>query len=517
MGLGPKQIRVLVVDPDSGNGNLSKTKELLLKYKKCREGLGFATGTEPIFTTDFTWCEEKGQDVLSWSPAGFIQDDKDKNLRSYFKHDNLKNNRTSELKALGDLCDLLYTQPELDLPWDQGFCGRPSVGAPVMAQMKFEVSKDPWQSLISELRSACQSAGPARVFIVGSVFGGTGAAGFPAIARILRNLAADKQSGWGNPKNLYIGGAPILPYFSYIVPPGAEEEAKKVFARPDYFLVNTAAALDYYAKQWTGGSHYDALYLLGNQELDMKGQKEFAPGSDTQRNAPHFIETFAALAACEFLSGWRPVEDKRELSQYQVGRQEIDSVGWFDVPRPGIRSASLVFATFAYGFLGFYDHLLNERLELWRKFLPWYLDKFPHEDELNSTEAQGQRTILREYLDTYLHWLRDIHRTTSRRIRLVNRAALGLPETDVKPNFSSLLDDTQFRALRAMGEHPEDAYTPRQAHGYDDIWERLCQHSAKGRVDLPIQKATSMGRFAYLLYQACEKFVLDNYGMKKGE
>ena len=36
-GLGPAELHPILVDPDSGNGNLNRTKELIIKYKSIRD------------------------------------------------------------------------------------------------------------------------------------------------------------------------------------------------------------------------------------------------------------------------------------------------------------------------------------------------------------------------------------------------------------------------------------------------------------------------------------------------
>src|SRR3954470_12785432 len=36
-GLGPDELNIFLIDPDDGNGNLSRTKTLLTDYQRCRQ------------------------------------------------------------------------------------------------------------------------------------------------------------------------------------------------------------------------------------------------------------------------------------------------------------------------------------------------------------------------------------------------------------------------------------------------------------------------------------------------
>jgi hypothetical protein len=500
MGLAPRRLMALVVDQDVGNGNLSRTKNLLTQYRECRHQLGYdLEQNPPIFSTQFDWSHEGTRDFLYWSPADMSQV---RTLRDYFRYDTLKN--TEGLKTLGDACDLLYSRKELNLPWDQGFRGYPSVGAPVMAGLKDALKAKPWSEVLGEMKTACAAGNEARAFLVGSLFGATGASGFPTIARIIRNDAA---RSWGSPDKLRIGCAPLLPYFQFVVPPSEASDEEKSFARPENFMVNTAAALRFYADAWQRQSDFDAVYLMGNQELDSKGQT-WAPGGDKQANAPHFLELYAALGAVDFLGGWRPDPSGRKLRQYIVGRGYHDSLGWLDIPGGQFMQAALNFATFALAYLGFYDPLLQGELEHRCKHLPWYLDRFPSKNELSTRDAQDRRTTLRSYLVSWLTWFRDIHRTTSLTVRLLNHAVLR-PQDDTCPDFTTLQRDDLFRATRYIGQD-EDNYTPAYDFGYDAVWEELCKEAAKN--GKPIARDNEMGKFAYLLYRACSRFASRNYG-----
>lgn len=509
MGLGPKSVMLLVIDTDSGNGNLNRTRELLNSYLDCRRRFGFTeVENPPIFSTDLVWsAETQGSDFLCWSPASGMDA---KCLRDYFQYDLLQ----TSISSLSDMLNLLYKTSDLNVVWDKGFSGRPSIGAPVFARAQNLTDRKPWSDIVQGLQAATTAGQYARVFIVGSVFGGMGAAGFPTVARVLRNIA----NRWQNSGKLLIGGAPLLPYFQYIVPPEAMKDKERVYARPENFLVNTAAALRHYVNAWglesgAPNSPYNAVFLLGNQELDAQVATEFALGGNNQKNRSHFIELYAALAAAWFLNTWE-IADPQKLQQYGVGRYALNSIGWTDVPEGRFKDAVLSFTTFAFEFLGFgYPLLVLLRQDLAKncKNLPWYLDHFS-EGELKSADAEKQAEMLKEYLVRFFYWLRDLHRTSSRTIRFIDHSVLQTGSKDEEVNF--LLKDDKFRNLRFQGEL--DHYTPKYSYGYDTVWEKMCNIADKikgERKGLP--GSSGMGKFAWLLYQACKEFTEENYQLKE--
>ncbi|MBN2464981.1 hypothetical protein JXD38_05095, partial [candidate division WOR-3 bacterium] len=370
MGLGPDRVRLLVVDQDRGNGNVNRLEETVKQYRKIRGDFGLGALPRPsLFSTDIELSHDaQGAEIISWEP---VPNGGGTSLREYFGYADLAN--TESTRHLADLCDFLYSDKEMDLKWGGGFRGRPSVGAPAMARIRDQITEAPWSDIVRDLQDGCGTEKQARFFVCGSVFGAAGAAGFPTIARVIRN----DSMKWDGAANLHIGGAPLLPYFGYPMPnpPPTDRD----FADPRGFALNAKAALHYYANAWDAEQVYDAVYLLGNQELD--GQdKPFEPDGLPQKNPAHFIEMHAALAAADFLN--RGHEDQPgSTKQYHVGRARLTSVSWQDVPGnvlrftmkdyPDFQKALLSFAVFSFSFLAFYDMLLGRDIERQRCALPW--------------------------------------------------------------------------------------------------------------------------------------------------
>ncbi len=110
---------------------------------------------------------------------------------------------------------LFYTDADLTTSLDRGFYQKPYIGAAViaaMAETKLE-SKSQIVDLLKRHRGRKM-----RTFVVGSMYGGTGAAGLPVLARIIQQFAANN----GEEKNWMVAGCLLGPYF-YPPPPPLNE------------------------------------------------------------------------------------------------------------------------------------------------------------------------------------------------------------------------------------------------------------------------------------------------------
>ncbi|MHA2289432.1 MAG: hypothetical protein ACXABG_11665, partial [Promethearchaeota archaeon] len=273
-GYGPEELTVFMIDPDAGNGNLTRTKTLVSNYNDCKKSLE-TTSDIPLFKTQIIF-----PDPLVWE----IFDKKDTTLANYINYHNLQQTK----KDLADFVTLLFSKSELDTPLNEGFRGHPSIGSVVMSTPPLE--ENPWKILWDEIESSSKP-NELRVFLAGSVFGGTGAAGVPTIGS-LELLKFNQSSKIGDKSKILLGGALVLPYFTFEIDKETEET---MFVTGNDFPIATKAALQYYDEKDLG---FDQLYLIG----DSLGQKvgKFSPGSGSQENRSHYIEIVTALAANDF-------------------------------------------------------------------------------------------------------------------------------------------------------------------------------------------------------------------------
>jgi hypothetical protein len=495
VGLGPRELFILIIDPDDSNGNVERLRDVISKYNNCRDKLNL-TQISSIFKTEITFSVEEEKDHLTWSP---VEDEK--TLREYFRYDTLISQpNESKERRLGDLVKLLYSEGELNLEWDQGFRGRSSVGAPVMARIKDSFGKKPWSELIQRIKTDLSKA-DARVFVFASLFGATGASGFPTVARILRDES--QAPGWQNPDRFFLGGTPLLPYFLYEVEAPKEGE---IFAAPQNFMVNTKAAIQHYSLVWKNSSPYDLVYLMGDQEFESTGK--FAPGGKPQTNFAHYIELLAGLSAIDFyFREIRPEISKKEMLQYFAGRRREKIIYWDDFTLQTLRRNLLSFTSLAFAFRCFYLKLLRDpRFETERPLVPWYADHFKPGD-LTSDRAREEQDCLAEYLKTHLEWLYEIHSCAARDIRFLNPAALSASR---KRDFWEL-DEALFKTLLYCDiNDPKCKYLSSSKCAYDRLWDDLCA------IPRPAQVVESpTGRFADLLFTACQIFCIKNYTLRE--
>jgi hypothetical protein len=117
-GFGPKgKVHLMLIDPDAGNGNLTRTKTLIEQYRRLRAAFT-REESNAAFQTDIVIPE--GDAPFVWS----IFDEADQTLKKYIGYTNLR----SQDGPLADVADLLFTQSELDTKLNEGFRGHPSIG-----------------------------------------------------------------------------------------------------------------------------------------------------------------------------------------------------------------------------------------------------------------------------------------------------------------------------------------------------------------------------------------------------
>src|SRR5436305_15139955 len=267
----------MFVDPDGANGSLGRAQRLLTSYYDSRE---IHIGNTDLFKTRLRIADP---DV--WSPLN----DRPERLDNFFSYNVLR----EQNPAAAHLFDVLYSEEEKTTSLERGFRGHPSIGAAVLAATVELDQDEPWRTLRDQIALDVGNGQMAKVILCGSVFGGTGAAGVPTIARLVDGVfreAADNN----NQPNFRIGALLMLPYFSF---DKVQEEGIK--ANAEDFLLNNQTALDYYYKQ-DDLDVFDAAYLLGNDYLT--NMLSSSLGGNAQENEPHVLEFYAALGALHFFS-----------------------------------------------------------------------------------------------------------------------------------------------------------------------------------------------------------------------
>jgi len=467
---------IFLLDPDAAHGNVEKLKELIENYRANQENLSHSG----MFKTQL----RHPQPGFACSPiSNFMAGNK---LKDFLQYNLLKDD-------LQQVCKLFFNEQELEMDMSKGFRAHPSVGAVVMANLQ-ESAADLWNSLLASIEDDL-GIEEVRVFVFASIFGGTGAAGFPTLAELLRKKIKKNQD------RLKLGGALILPYFYFNPSPGEEREldnAQELYAKSEHFLLNTRAALEHYALRWSkaDSNPYNALYFLGDKDLV---SQPFSIGGTGQRNSAHYIEMLASLAALDFFHLNKELssgEFSRRPSFYS-GPDDESKIKWEDLPAKKFpfKEYFLSFTAAGYILLDYYLPLLRDpEFPANTHLAPWYQDFFHTraDDLLNSEEQEKLKETERFFRDFYFPWLKELHEPAKN--HLLDKTGFSDENKIVfsQDGLAKLLIDSKYRV----------------ANPYNLFWEILCDQK-----EAPPGKASE--KLAGLLYQGSRKFTQIAYQGKK--
>lgn len=254
----------IIIDPDLNNGDLTRTVSLMQRYSSLREALNFTNNAKNKFfgTEIFEQCNFRLP----------INNSQNVSFRDFMDMDNM----TTESKAM---LQMLYSDKNLESNMIVGFKGNPNIGSVVLNQFADTLE---FQNLANDF-----SAGD-RIFIISSIFGGTGASGFPLLLKTLRTNDSIPNHGLIN--NAEIGAVTVLPYFKV-----DHDETSSI--ESDTFISKTKAALAYYDKNID--REINTLYYIGDNSAAQKSYTN-NEGGDEQKNNAHIIEMLSALSVIDF-------------------------------------------------------------------------------------------------------------------------------------------------------------------------------------------------------------------------
>jgi hypothetical protein len=174
----------------------------------------------------------------------------------------------------------------------------------------YKNSSELW-SFINTVQTSSKDG--ARVFALGSTFGGTGASSIPIITRGITDSCKLLTDDKIQMDNIYYGAVVLSDYFTFNPPSDAHKKKDKVIAQSEFFEHNSASALMYYVNDPTILSTYKRLYLLGwgdfrkyntdkykEDFFKSKSSDKTATGGKNQTNPAHILELFGAYAAKHF-------------------------------------------------------------------------------------------------------------------------------------------------------------------------------------------------------------------------
>lgn len=278
VNIGADEIVPIIIDPDASNADLTRTVALMNNYRAIQSALSFTKDNESTF-----FRKELSQILVNYTLR--INDTDDKTFQQFIDLPSMD-------KASQAMMRMLFSEKNLGSSMDVGFKGNPNIGSIVLNQI---VDSNDFQDFANNFESGD------KVFIISSIFGGTGASGFPLLLKTLR-------TGTNCPNNdlinhAEIGAITILPYFKLKNDDESEIDSST-------FISKTKSALAYYENNISKNNSIDALYFLAD---DVTNTYENHEGGSAQQNDAHLVEFLAATAIVDFSNKQHANTSNKEL------------------------------------------------------------------------------------------------------------------------------------------------------------------------------------------------------------
>jgi len=306
------EINILALDTDLENGNFTRLKELIEDcYLKIK---GFNKSHTVTKNTFFSAKINFHKFCPDYS-----------NIGKNGKFSSLTNFAYSTEREK-DLASLLLTDNVRDFDLKHGYRAQTHLGSFLMYHSILEaVTTDPHCSLakfIGHIFDASET-GPTKVFVLGSVFGGTGASSIPVIPKVFNEALKIINPGKTLTK-AFFGATLLSTYFRFPAPDEKQRASQKVIASSKNFALNSQMAMMFYNEDKTVRSTYQKFYMLGTPTNDWETKQttnDTITGGASQRNDSHYVELMCAFAAYDFFN--TPAE------QLDVIRKEKKEVQYF--------------------------------------------------------------------------------------------------------------------------------------------------------------------------------------------
>lgn len=288
----------MIIDYDKTNGDKTRLIEDLDLYSRIRQraynGIELDEGERNFFLPEIKYLSDVGsrenvnQVQLAPSYEFTFGIDTNKQTGSFADFMDYRD-MVGATSLTRDLISSLYndepvssSQTELNLNLSKGFVGNPNIGSIVFENIRKDAEFKRFLSAFDPKKD--------RAFIISSIFGGTGSAGFPRIVDAIRYCGiADFDSA-------LLGASIVMPYFKVNTPRGGAIHS-------NIFNSKQKAALSYYQEpDSTGRSLFAKLtasYFIADDDATTF---PYCEGNVGQKNDAHIVELLAALSIIDFVS-----------------------------------------------------------------------------------------------------------------------------------------------------------------------------------------------------------------------
>jgi|AntRauTorckE5430_2_1112549.scaffolds.fasta_scaffold01171_3 hypothetical protein len=294
--LDNEEINILIIDTDHDNGNKSRTVDLIENYKKIKSnnntnGVSLQDSFFSAVINDYkfipTYKTSMDTFELIKGPSVNVAD--------------------TDLNQ--DLANLFFEDETQKFNLEHGYRAQTHLGSYLMYHEIIDEVKRRQDGAavggvkVNDLTAFIEKLGGdnnAKIFILGSIFGGTGASSIPIIPRAFR-----KASQVLNIKldDIMFGSTLLSEYFTFNSPNNNQINAQKIIAKANSFRLNSQAALMYYDTNNTVKKDYQQFYMIGWPEDSInltKVKGTVVTGGSKQLNPAHIVELLSAFAAYDF-------------------------------------------------------------------------------------------------------------------------------------------------------------------------------------------------------------------------
>ncbi len=270
----------VIIDTDAHNGDTARTRDILKNYYDIRKTFVNQAATpdnQQFFSTPISSFNRLNQDNAENADLDvqFNFQNQDTTFANFINHSGLNQIDKDVIELLYN--DSLDDHPELHLNLSVGFKGNPNIGSVVFNEL---ADSPHFKNFESNFTSGD------RVFIISSIFGGTGSSGFPTLVKMMRSSTNQ------NLASTNIGAVTVMPYFNV-------ETDDKSAINSAIFDTKTKAALAYYADDKFIRSINALYYISDNKKPGVLPNVE---GGKDQVNNGHVVELISATAIIDFIN-----------------------------------------------------------------------------------------------------------------------------------------------------------------------------------------------------------------------
>jgi len=300
-----KEINILTLDTDQENGNLTRVWQLIDLYNRIKSPSEKTEdyGGKPLGNTFFSaklnltkfWPDYSGE----------------KNYKALARISNVNDETTKENI---DLASLFLSDDAQSFYLREGYRAQTHLGSQLMYHAIIEAAMNvkkngqdafPQEKELLKFIEDIGDKPDRRVFIFGSIFGGTGASSIPVVPKAFNDALHIKT---GKNMSAKFGASLLTEYFKFKSPSDAQKKkpGQNVVADSNYFTLNSQAALQFYQNDPTVQETYKCLYNIGwpVEPFDFSkngNETETITGGKDQKNPCHITELVCAFAAHDFI------------------------------------------------------------------------------------------------------------------------------------------------------------------------------------------------------------------------